>query len=102
LIITQAYGPETVTLSLSGPANARHVHKAIPTFREAIATRKQIALNFSNARTIDARFLGLLLMLKKTLKNSGAAPIFVGLSPGLKIIFRLSGLDFKSTSDECI
>ena len=95
LIITQAYGCETITLSLSGTANARHVDKAIPVFREAIATKKQIALDFSNTRTIDARFLGLLLMLKKTLKNTGAAPIFVGLSPGLKRIFRLNGLDFK-------
>ena len=95
LIITQACGYETVTLSLSGPADARHVDKAIPAFREAIATKKQIALDFSNTRTIDARFLGLLLMLKKTLKDTGAAPIFVGLSPGLKILFRLNGLDFK-------
>jgi N-acetylglucosaminyldiphosphoundecaprenol N-acetyl-beta-D-mannosaminyltransferase len=102
LIITQAHGSETVTLSLSGPANARHVDKAIPAFREAIATKKQISLDFSNTGTIDARFLGLLLMLKKTLGNNGAAPIFVGLSPVLKIIFRLNGLDFKSSSDECI
>jgi N-acetylglucosaminyldiphosphoundecaprenol N-acetyl-beta-D-mannosaminyltransferase len=102
LIITRAYGRETVTLSLSGPADARHVGKAIPAFKEAIATKKQIALDFSNTRNIDARFLGLLLMLKKTLKKTGAAPIFLGLSPGLKIIFRLNGLDFKSSSDECI
>ena len=102
LTITQAYGCETVTLSLSGPANARHVDKAILAFREAIATKKQIALDFSNTRTIDARFLGLLLMLKKTLKNTGAAPIFVGLSPGLRIIFRLNRLDFKLSSGECI
>jgi N-acetylglucosaminyldiphosphoundecaprenol N-acetyl-beta-D-mannosaminyltransferase len=95
LIITKAYGRETATLSLSGPADARHVHKAIRVFREAIATRKHIVLDFSNTRAIDARFLGLLLMLKKTLKNSGAAPIFVGLSPGLKMLFRLNGLDFK-------
>jgi N-acetylglucosaminyldiphosphoundecaprenol N-acetyl-beta-D-mannosaminyltransferase len=102
LIVTQVYGFETVTLSLSGRANARHVDKAIPAFREAIATKKQIALDFSNTRTIDARFLGLLLMLKKTLKNTGATPIFVGLSPGLKVIFRLNGLDFKSALDQCI
>jgi len=94
-IITQAHGCETVTLSLSGPANARHVDKAIPAFREAIATKKQITLDFSNTRTIDARFLGLLLMLKKKLKKAGAAPNFVGLSANLEKIFRLNGLDFK-------
>jgi N-acetylglucosaminyldiphosphoundecaprenol N-acetyl-beta-D-mannosaminyltransferase len=91
-IVTQAHGCETVTLGLSGPASARHVDKAISAFREAIATKRQITLDFSNTRTIDARFLGLLLMLNKKLKNAGAAPNFVGLSSNLKKIFRLSGL----------
>ena len=94
LIITQDYGDESVTVSLSGPANARHVDKAIPAFREAIAAKKRITLDFSNTRTIDARFLGLLLMLKKTLKTTGATLVFVGLSPGLERIFRLNRLDF--------
>jgi N-acetylglucosaminyldiphosphoundecaprenol N-acetyl-beta-D-mannosaminyltransferase len=94
LIITQAYGHESVTVSLSGPADARHVDKAIPAFREAIATKKRITLDLSNTRTIDARFLGLLLMLNKKLKSTGEAPVLVGLSPGLERIFRLSRLDF--------
>jgi N-acetylglucosaminyldiphosphoundecaprenol N-acetyl-beta-D-mannosaminyltransferase len=94
LIITQAYGHESVTLSLFGPANARHVDKAIPVFREAIATKKRITLDFSNTRSIDARFLGLLLMLNKKLRSAGAAPVIVGLSPELERIFRLNRLDF--------
>ena len=94
LIITQFYGHESVTVSLSGPANARNVDNAIPAFREAIAAKKQITLDFSNTRTVDARFLGLLLMLKKTLKSTGANLVFVGLSPGLARIFRLNRLDF--------
>jgi N-acetylglucosaminyldiphosphoundecaprenol N-acetyl-beta-D-mannosaminyltransferase len=92
LIITQHCGHESVTLSLSGPANARHVDKAITAFKEAAASKKRIRIDFSNTRTIDARFLGLLLMLKKTLKNTGAAPNFVGLSPGLERIFRLNSI----------
>jgi N-acetylglucosaminyldiphosphoundecaprenol N-acetyl-beta-D-mannosaminyltransferase len=92
LIITQDADRESVTVSLSGCANVRHVGKAIPAFRKAITTKKRITLDFSNTRTIDARFLGLLLMLKKELKNTDAAPIFVGLSPGLKRIFRLNRL----------
>ena len=99
LIITQAHGHESVTLSLSGPANARHVDKAIPAFREAIATKKRITLDFSNTRTIDARFLGLLLMLEKNLKSTGAAVTFVGLSPGLERIFRLNRLEFAHTTE---
>ena len=95
LIITQADGSETITLSLSGPANAQHVAKAIPAFREATATRKQITLDFSNVRAIDARFLGLLLMLKKKLKADGAVPRFIGVSPLLARIFWLGGLDLS-------
>jgi N-acetylglucosaminyldiphosphoundecaprenol N-acetyl-beta-D-mannosaminyltransferase len=101
LIIAEAHDYESVTVSLSGPANARHVDKAIHAFRKAIATKKRITLDFSNTCTIDARFLGLLLMLKKKLKNTGGAPTFVGLSPGLERIFRLNGLDFMPSSHEC-
>jgi N-acetylglucosaminyldiphosphoundecaprenol N-acetyl-beta-D-mannosaminyltransferase len=95
LMITQAHGSETVTLSLSGPANAEHVDKAIPAFREATATKKQVTLDFSNVRAIDARFLGLLLMLKKRLKADGAVPRFTGVSPLLGKIFDLGGLEFR-------
>jgi N-acetylglucosaminyldiphosphoundecaprenol N-acetyl-beta-D-mannosaminyltransferase len=93
-IITQVHGCGAVTLRLIGAASAQHVDKAISVFRDAIATNKQITLDFSNTRTIDARFLGLLLMMKKSLKRSGAAPTVVGLSPGLKRIFRLNELEF--------
>jgi N-acetylglucosaminyldiphosphoundecaprenol N-acetyl-beta-D-mannosaminyltransferase len=95
LVISRAHSDEILTLSLYGSANTQQVDKAISVFREAIATNKRIALDFSNTRTIDARFLGLLLMLRKTLQNAGSDPVFVGLSLELKRIFRLNGLDFK-------
>lgn len=84
-------------MSLSGHANARNVDKAIPPFRTAIATKKRITVDFSGTRTIDARFLGLLLMLKKKLKSDGATITFVGLSPGLQRILRLNRLEFVHT-----
>jgi N-acetylglucosaminyldiphosphoundecaprenol N-acetyl-beta-D-mannosaminyltransferase len=94
LIITQSNGHDSVTVSLAGHANARNVDKAIPPFRTAIETKKRITLDFSNTLTIDARFLGLLLMLKKKLKSDGTTITFVGLSPGLQRIFRLNRLEF--------
>ena len=97
--ITQTCDPESVTLRLSGPATARNVDKAIPAFRNAIATKKRIMLDFSNTRTIDARFLGLLLMLEKNVKSTGVTVTFVGLSPGLQKIFRLNGLEFAHTTE---
>ena len=99
LVIRQVLGDESVTVSLSGSATARHVDKVIPAFRDAIATKKQIVIDFSDTRVIDARFLGLLLMLRKKLNGNGASPIFIGLSPGLERIFRLNGLGFLLSSD---
>jgi N-acetylglucosaminyldiphosphoundecaprenol N-acetyl-beta-D-mannosaminyltransferase len=95
LTISQAHGPETITLSLSGPADAQHVDSAIPAFRDATATRKQITLDFSNVRAIDARFLGLLLMLKKKLKAEGVVAKFIGVSPLLEKILYLGGLNSR-------
>jgi N-acetylglucosaminyldiphosphoundecaprenol N-acetyl-beta-D-mannosaminyltransferase len=94
LVITQEHGCKSVTLNLFGPATARHVEMAIPVFRDAISTRKQIIIDFSNTCVIDSRFLGLLLMLRKKLKGINADPIFVGLSPRLKSIFSFNDLEF--------
>jgi N-acetylglucosaminyldiphosphoundecaprenol N-acetyl-beta-D-mannosaminyltransferase len=88
-----------VTLSLSGPATARHMDNVIPAFRDAIATKKPVMIDVLNIRGIDARFLGLLLMLRKELKGSGTNPIFIGLTPALKNIFRLNGLEFLLSSE---
>jgi N-acetylglucosaminyldiphosphoundecaprenol N-acetyl-beta-D-mannosaminyltransferase len=95
LTITQDYGERTVTLSLSGPADARHVDRAIPVFRAAVACRQPVTLDFSNVCAIDARFLGLLLMLRKQLEAQGGVATFVGVSPLTARIFRLGGLDLQ-------
>ena len=50
-------------------------------------------IDFSKTCAVDARFLGLLLMLRKKLKGRGANPIVTGLSPELKSLFHLNGLE---------
>jgi N-acetylglucosaminyldiphosphoundecaprenol N-acetyl-beta-D-mannosaminyltransferase len=92
--IMQAHDYKSVTLSLSGPAIGRHIDKVIPIFRDAIATKKQIIIDLSETSVIDARFFGLLLMLRKKLKDGDANPIFIGLSRALNRIFRLNGLGY--------
>jgi len=94
LIVDQVCNGESITLSLSGPATARHVDKIIPALRNAIAVKKRIVINFSNTSVVDARFLGLLLMLRKELNNNGASLSFIGLSSMLERIFHLNSLDF--------
>lgn len=91
-VVKQIHDHNTVILSLSGSATAPHIDKIIPVFRDAIAIEKQLVIDFTNTRAIDARFQGLLLMLAKKLKTSGTSAVFTGLSPGLKRMFRLNGL----------
>ena len=100
VVTTRTCSQQSIIVSLSGPATARNVNKVIPVLSEAIATKKHITLDFSNTRSIDARFLGLLLMLNKKLKSAGATSVYAGLSAELKKIFRLNGLDFKPSIEE--
>jgi N-acetylglucosaminyldiphosphoundecaprenol N-acetyl-beta-D-mannosaminyltransferase len=94
LIVAQAQGQDSITISLCGPATAKYVEKIATALRIASAMRKQIAIDFSKTCAIDARFLGLLLMLRKQLKVSGEAFVCTDLSDELKRIFHLNGLEF--------
>jgi N-acetylglucosaminyldiphosphoundecaprenol N-acetyl-beta-D-mannosaminyltransferase len=95
LVITETHGGgDSVTLRLSGFAILRHVDKAISCFRHALTRKKQIVIDFSETCAIDARFLGLLLMLRKQLKVRNVVPRFIGISRRLERTFRLNGLGY--------
>ena len=100
LIIQQTHGNESITLSLSGAATARNVDRLTAALTDAIAIGKKIIIDFSNTHVIDARVLGLLLMLRKRLNESGADAHLMALSPQLERIFRLNGLGFLLSSDK--
>ena len=100
LVINQTYDDEFVTVSLSGLATAPYIDKVIHAFRGATASKKRIMIDFSNTRIVDARFLGLLLMLRKKLKINGVSLILIGLSPGLERIFHLNGLQYLLASNK--
>ena len=85
---------DTVVVGLNGAATAAHVEKIAAAFRAAIATRRRIAIDLSGTACVDARVLGLFLMLNKTLANSGATATLTGLTPRLERLFRLHGLGF--------
>jgi N-acetylglucosaminyldiphosphoundecaprenol N-acetyl-beta-D-mannosaminyltransferase len=69
LAISTEQSFETFIIRLSGSATERHVDKAISCFRSAVASRNEITIDLSTTSTIDARFLGLLLILRKQLKR---------------------------------
>jgi N-acetylglucosaminyldiphosphoundecaprenol N-acetyl-beta-D-mannosaminyltransferase len=94
LSVMHLHDNDSVTLRLSGDATASHVQKAIECFRDVLIMKKQVVVDFSETRVVDARFLGLLLMLRKCLHGQGITAKFVGMSPGLARTFRLHGLGF--------
>jgi N-acetylglucosaminyldiphosphoundecaprenol N-acetyl-beta-D-mannosaminyltransferase len=94
LVIKQIQDDDSVTVALFGAATARHIHKAISCFRGALVTGKKITVDLSDTRLVDARFLGLLLMLRKRLKEQQLGLELAGVSSRLEKWFRLNGVGF--------
>jgi N-acetylglucosaminyldiphosphoundecaprenol N-acetyl-beta-D-mannosaminyltransferase len=95
LRIKIAQNQDSATISLCGDATDRYIEKAIASFQETLTGRNKIVLiDLSGVRVIDARFFGLLLMLRKCLKGQGAKLTFVGVKPAIQTMFRLNELDF--------
>jgi N-acetylglucosaminyldiphosphoundecaprenol N-acetyl-beta-D-mannosaminyltransferase len=94
LLVKRIHGRNRIILNLSGDATVLHVEKASAWFRDVVTANQQVVVDFSSTRTVDARFLGLLLMLRKRLKAQGSGLELVGLSPRLMRTFRLNGLGF--------
>lgn len=94
LLVTRGENYKSVILTLKGAAIARQVSVAIPHFREALAAGKPVVINFSQTCLIDARFIGLLLMLDKELKKKRLPLTFAELPTRLANRFRLNGFGF--------
>jgi N-acetylglucosaminyldiphosphoundecaprenol N-acetyl-beta-D-mannosaminyltransferase len=90
-----------VRVRISGHATAEHVPTAIVQFRDALASQKPLEVDLAQTRAVDARFLGLFLMLSKQLRSRGFNLKFVGVSPRLERQFRRNGLKYLlSTSQD--
>jgi N-acetylglucosaminyldiphosphoundecaprenol N-acetyl-beta-D-mannosaminyltransferase len=94
LRIVRSQGVSSVVLKLSGWATANHAAKAASWFRDAAATGKPVIIDLYETRHIDARFFGLLLMLRKTTNARRSALRFVGLSSRMKRTFKLHDMEF--------
>jgi N-acetylglucosaminyldiphosphoundecaprenol N-acetyl-beta-D-mannosaminyltransferase len=100
LRIKSSRGSDRVTLALSGNAVAAHVDCAIASFREALAFKQALViLDLSDVRAIDARFLGLVLMLRKCARKQGAALRLVGVSPSTEKLLRLNEVAFLLSAE---
>ncbi len=83
-----------IAIGLSGAATESYVPKAMVCFQEAVNDGKDIVVDLSGTCSIDARFLGLLLMLRKELKSRGTKLRFTGVPRAIERIFRLNELGY--------
>jgi N-acetylglucosaminyldiphosphoundecaprenol N-acetyl-beta-D-mannosaminyltransferase len=94
LVIEWAEDHKSVILSINGDAVARNIGTAVASFEKAGAGKGPLVINFTNTRMIDARFLGLLIMLRKLLMGQRRHLSFTGISPRIAKTIRLNGFGF--------
>jgi N-acetylglucosaminyldiphosphoundecaprenol N-acetyl-beta-D-mannosaminyltransferase len=94
LSVASSENTGAVTIALSGPATAAYAETAVQHFRHALNTGKQITVDISNTSSIDSRFFGLFLMVRKQLAVQGRQIRFTGISPRIRRIFRLNRFEF--------
>jgi N-acetylglucosaminyldiphosphoundecaprenol N-acetyl-beta-D-mannosaminyltransferase len=99
LLIKQSRNDQSTTISLCGSASETHIAKAISCFEAALTSKRNIIFDLSNTRLIDARFFGLLLMVRKELRSRRATLLFTGVSPAIKRLFRLNELEYLLSTD---
>lgn len=87
-------------ISLAGTATGGNIADAIPVFRNALIKSSQLTIDLSGLRVIDARFFGLLLMVRKQLNERGGRLQFAGISPRMRRAFRLNRFGFLLSSHE--
>ncbi len=85
---------EILAVTLHGDACARHVNQATGYFQRALAFEKPVVIDLKGVRFIDARFFGLLLMLRKELRERGRDVRFLRCPPKIARLFRLNGFDY--------
>lgn len=84
---------------LSGDATAESVARAKVHFREAISHSRHLIVDLRDTQQIDARFLGFLLMVRKSLAGCNGTIAFTGISARLKQIFILHDVDYILPKD---
>lgn len=82
---------KTVTLKINGAALAQTIDIPLEHFQFAAESGKDVIINFSDTCLVDARFLGLLLMLDKKLNARKRQLKFTGITGRVERIFRLNG-----------
>ena len=91
IALTETNAMSHRVISLAGSLTASNVEKAAAVFRAAISDNSEVVVDLSGARAVDARFVGMFLMLEKSLKLKGRGAVFVGASRRVEFLMRLYG-----------
>jgi N-acetylglucosaminyldiphosphoundecaprenol N-acetyl-beta-D-mannosaminyltransferase len=98
--IETVQGDPFVVLRLMGHATAQNIGRAIVHFRNGVnLSKNRLVVDLSRLDFVDARFLGLLLMVSKQLKARGTALQLIGASPRIETLFRLNELGYLLSRD---
>jgi N-acetylglucosaminyldiphosphoundecaprenol N-acetyl-beta-D-mannosaminyltransferase len=93
--VTQVEGPgQVVILRIQGPATNDNAPALIDAFRRALSRKSPVLVDMSRTTHLDARFLGLLLVARKTAAERGRDLTIGGLSPHLARLFSLNRVEF--------
>ncbi|ARN83575.1 hypothetical protein B1812_10895 [Methylocystis bryophila] len=81
-------------INICGAATSKNIEEIIEAFRKSLSNSKYIVINLADISTMDARFLGALLVVRKMVGLNGSEMILTGVSSKLERIIRLNGADF--------
>jgi N-acetylglucosaminyldiphosphoundecaprenol N-acetyl-beta-D-mannosaminyltransferase len=98
VIVTRSQAGQPVAMTIVGPATVEQTPRIVDACRQALATKSPIVIDLSETTDCDARFLGLLLVLRKLAIKGGRELTFRGLSPRLRRMLRLNGVAFLTSS----
>jgi N-acetylglucosaminyldiphosphoundecaprenol N-acetyl-beta-D-mannosaminyltransferase len=89
--------PQGLILRIAGPAVRTHCAESAELFRRALSTGRTITVDLAETTDLDARFLGLILMLRKSAAQGGVHVAMRGLSPRLLRLLRLHCAEFLAS-----
>lgn len=80
--------------TFAGAAIAANVKDAIKLFKQGSSPGRPITIDMAAVTAVDARFIGALLMLRKVVEGRGGCLNFTPVSPYLKRMLRLHGVEY--------
>lgn len=95
---TVSDAPDGLCIRLSGDLRADDLSPVRAAFRAASKGASDVILDFSGAGAVDAAFLGLVLVLEKTLRRRGAALRVAGLGATHRRLLKAHAMSYETNS----